>query len=106
MARGCPLKFLALGCSHLAVTVTWLVGPPPGLRGFSWVGHDSQLGEAPYRLGPGPALELLETAVDVHLHGARADEQGAADLPAGVAVSYQPHDVEFAAGQAHGARGH
>jgi hypothetical protein len=38
--------------------------------------------------------------VDVHLYRARADEQGAADLPAGVSLGYQLHDVQFTAGEA------
>jgi hypothetical protein len=36
----------------------------------------------------------------VHLDGARADEQGFADLPAGIALGDQQHDLHLAAGQA------
>jgi hypothetical protein len=36
----------------------------------------------------------------VHLDRARADEQGFADLPAGIATGDQQHDLHLAAGQA------
>jgi hypothetical protein len=44
----------------------------------------------------------LHAAVDVHLYRTRADEQGAAGLPAGVSLGYQLHDVQFAVAEACG----
>jgi hypothetical protein len=72
------------------------------LSGRVWLGQCSQFGEPAYRFDRGSALQLLHAAVDVHLDGARADEQGAASLPAGVSLRYQLHDVQFAAGEACG----
>jgi Lsr2 len=46
-----------------------------------------QFGEPAYRFGARPALQLLQAAVHVHLDRARADEHGAAHLPAGVSLS-------------------
>src|SRR6266581_2473062 len=40
-----------------------------------------------------PAVKLEHAAADVHLHGARAEKQLAADLTAGIARCHQPHDL-------------
>src|SRR6059036_731896 len=60
----------------------------------------AQLGKPPHGLRPGAAAELEQAALDVHLDRARADEQGLADLPAGVAPGDEQHDLQLAAGQA------
>jgi hypothetical protein len=63
----------------------------------------------PFDLAPGPdALTrralFVHTliSVDVHLHRPRADEQDLADLPAGIALGHEQHDLHFAPGQASG----
>jgi len=40
----------------------------------------AEFGQLPYRLGPGAATEFQQASLDVHLHRARADEQGGAHL--------------------------
>src|SRR5690349_24394184 len=65
---------------------------------FGW--QRAQLGELAHGLRPGAAAELEQAALDVHLDRARADEQGLADLPAGVAPCNEQHDLPFTTGQA------
>src|SRR3954449_13258084 len=50
-------------------------------------------------VGAGPAVELEQDAADVHLHGARAEEELARDLPVGAAGGDEPDDVDLAAGE-------
>ena len=62
--------------------------------------QQAQLGEPADGFGPGTAAELEQAALDVHLDRARADEQGLADLPAGVALGDEQQDLQLAHGQA------
>jgi hypothetical protein len=57
--------------------------------------QQAERGDPLDRLGTRPAVELGERAADVHLDGARADEQRPADLPAREAVPDVPDDLEL-----------